>query len=383
MTEHGAARRLAPGGAARRPAGTAMHPIEFGVVVRPRSSGWPSGWRLYDDRADPTFLAVGAVFMLRSPCRSRSAALRSWSRWSSCSCSSRQARRATCASRASLAVRRDARLRLRRRARPHRHPDAATSPLGEKDSSVSTRTSDYATIAPFLRQSPWVGRGPGTFFPPKYDDCSTTSTSARSSRSASSGSVATARVLGRPGGARARRATPVRPRRATASSARCSPRRQLGLTFAAATFDALSFPTCARSAALVLGLSGAWWMCGPEQAGEIPADGSLADGSGQVDRRCIAITNRPPSRGCVSTSTLGGRRDVVPARAGPDDRSWRCRSHRYAERSMSGRSGQAEIDAAEPNASVNVSGRRPHRPAARPRAGAVTARARHRPRRSG
>jgi polysaccharide biosynthesis protein PslJ len=33
------------------------------------------------------------------------------------------------------------------------------------DSSVSTRTSDYAAVASSLRQSPWIGRGPATFLP--------------------------------------------------------------------------------------------------------------------------------------------------------------------------------------------------------------------------
>ena len=33
------------------------------------------------------------------------------------------------------------------------------------DTSVSTRTSDYAAVAPFIRNSPWIGCGPGTFLP--------------------------------------------------------------------------------------------------------------------------------------------------------------------------------------------------------------------------
>ena len=36
---------------------------------------------------------------------------------------------------------------------------------GSSDSSISTRTSDYAAAAPFLRRAPWMGRGPGTFLP--------------------------------------------------------------------------------------------------------------------------------------------------------------------------------------------------------------------------
>ncbi len=36
---------------------------------------------------------------------------------------------------------------------------------GNSDSSISTRTSDYATAAPYIRESLWTGRGPGTFLP--------------------------------------------------------------------------------------------------------------------------------------------------------------------------------------------------------------------------
>lgn len=36
---------------------------------------------------------------------------------------------------------------------------------GQSDSSISTRTSDYAAVAGYLRASPWFGRGPGTFLP--------------------------------------------------------------------------------------------------------------------------------------------------------------------------------------------------------------------------
>lgn len=38
---------------------------------------------------------------------------------------------------------------------------------GNSDSSISTRTSDYAAAEPYVHESPWVGRGPGTFLP-KY-----------------------------------------------------------------------------------------------------------------------------------------------------------------------------------------------------------------------
>jgi O-antigen ligase len=33
------------------------------------------------------------------------------------------------------------------------------------DTSISTRVSDYGAIAPYVRQSPWIGRGPATFLP--------------------------------------------------------------------------------------------------------------------------------------------------------------------------------------------------------------------------
>jgi O-antigen ligase len=38
---------------------------------------------------------------------------------------------------------------------------------GESDTSISTRTSDYDAAEPFISESPWFGRGPGTFLP-KY-----------------------------------------------------------------------------------------------------------------------------------------------------------------------------------------------------------------------
>jgi O-antigen ligase len=36
---------------------------------------------------------------------------------------------------------------------------------GQSDSSVSTRTGDYAAVAHYLRESPWLGRGASTFLP--------------------------------------------------------------------------------------------------------------------------------------------------------------------------------------------------------------------------
>jgi polysaccharide biosynthesis protein PslJ len=37
-----------------------------------------------------------------------------------------------------------------------------------EDSSISYRTNDYATVGDFIRQSPWFGRGPGTFVASSY-----------------------------------------------------------------------------------------------------------------------------------------------------------------------------------------------------------------------
>ncbi len=36
---------------------------------------------------------------------------------------------------------------------------------GQSDSSISTRVSDYAVVARYLRDAPWLGRGPATFLP--------------------------------------------------------------------------------------------------------------------------------------------------------------------------------------------------------------------------
>ncbi|MFI7607397.1 O-antigen ligase family protein [Micromonospora sp. NPDC049366] len=39
---------------------------------------------------------------------------------------------------------------------------------GEQDSSISARTEDYAVVAEFFAQRPWLGRGPGTLIPTIY-----------------------------------------------------------------------------------------------------------------------------------------------------------------------------------------------------------------------
>ena len=36
------------------------------------------------------------------------------------------------------------------------------------DTSITARTSDYDKVAEYVQQSPWIGRGPGTFLPAKY-----------------------------------------------------------------------------------------------------------------------------------------------------------------------------------------------------------------------
>lgn len=39
---------------------------------------------------------------------------------------------------------------------------------GSNDPSVQGRLDDYAYVEPFIRESPWLGRGPGTFIPEHY-----------------------------------------------------------------------------------------------------------------------------------------------------------------------------------------------------------------------
>jgi O-antigen ligase len=145
----------------RRPAGTAGHPIEYGIIV---SSG----------------LAFSIHLLLHDPDRSR---LRRWMPFSMIALGipiaiSRSALLVTLAVLVVFWLGEASAVRVRALAVIVVIGGFVfvTIPgligtlrgfvfAGNSDSSISTRTSDYAEAAPYLRRSPWVGRGPGTFLP--------------------------------------------------------------------------------------------------------------------------------------------------------------------------------------------------------------------------
>jgi hypothetical protein len=128
---------------------------------------------------------------------------------------------------------------------------------GNKDTSIQSRTSSYAYTAPFIHHSPLLGRGPGTFLPSdfKYLDNQYLLTLVEMGLvglAAAATLFVTSACLGR--GSRHRSSTEAD--------------RNLGQMFAgagfaafvsAATYDALSFPTFTVLVALYTGLAGAVW----------------------------------------------------------------------------------------------------------------------------
>lgn len=149
---------------------------------------------------------------------------------------------------------------------------------GQSDSSIATRTSDYAAVARYVRPHPWFGRGGGTFLP--------------SYRILDNQFLLTLIEMGIVGlvcltvlylaisclGRAARR------------HARSDADRSLSQMCAAAgmaslvslfTFDALSFPTFTAFSSLWLGVAGAWWLClvaaRKEQRQPVPTTSSTKD----------------------------------------------------------------------------------------------------------
>ena len=134
--------------------------------------------------------------------------------------------------------------------------------LGQNDLSISTRTSDYAAVAHYLRQSPWLGSGPGTFLPRlRILDNQYLLTLIES------GLVglfvllalfsATA-LLGRSG---RDWHSSVEDRNLGQMFFGCG----LGTIFAAVTFDAFSFPMFTMFSALLAGLAGTYWRLGRQE----------------------------------------------------------------------------------------------------------------------
>jgi len=151
-------------------------------------------------------------------------------------------------------------------------------------------------VAPFLRESPWVGRGPGTFFPPKFETLDNQYLGTLVEMGII-GLVALLVFLIAPAvlarGAR-RRTTDDGDRLFGQMLAAGS----IGMAVAAVTFDALAFPTFARMAGFMLGLSGAWWMVARESVGEMLPDGrpvtaSTAPAPGIASGAATPASGRP------------------------------------------------------------------------------------------
>jgi O-antigen ligase len=237
----------------RRPAGTATHPIEFGCVI---AMALPLALHLARfDRARSAFrrwFPVAAILMGIPVAVSRSAVL------------------------AALVAAIVVFIGLEPRLRPKALAVAAvfivatyaTTPglLGTitglfvnagEDSSISYRTNDYATVGEFVGQSPWFGRGPGTFVAGPYiildnQYLLTAIEIGLVGVAVVIGYLVAAAFLGR-GARHATKAPAVRDLgQAVAATSMAS-------AVAAITFDAFSFLMFAGVVPLCLGLAGALW----------------------------------------------------------------------------------------------------------------------------
>jgi hypothetical protein len=129
---------------------------------------------------------------------------------------------------------------------------------GQSDSSITHRTADYAYAAPFLRNAPWIGRGPATFIPEEFSHILDNQYLHSLIEIGIIGTLVLAAVY----------VTPVFLGRGARYRCTDEAERNLGQMFAgaglgaavaAATFDALSFPTFTALVSIMVGLSGAWW----------------------------------------------------------------------------------------------------------------------------
>jgi polysaccharide biosynthesis protein PslJ len=237
----------------RRPAGTATHPIEFGCVI---AMTLPLALHLarFDlgRSAFRRWFPVAAILMGIPVAVSRSAVL------------------------AALVAAIVVFIGLEPRLRPKALVVAAaflvvtyaTTPglLGTitglfvnagEDSSISYRTNDYATVGEFVRQSPWFGRGPGTFVagPNIILDNQYLLTAIEIGLVGLVvviGYLVTAAFLGR-GARHATKAPAVRDLGQALAAA------SVASAVAAITFDAFSFLMFAGVVPLCLGLAGALW----------------------------------------------------------------------------------------------------------------------------
>jgi O-antigen ligase len=239
-------------GSFNRPAGTALHPIEFGVIVG-TALAFAIHLALYDKSRKfwPRWLCVGLIALAVPVSISRSALLV-----------------AVCvlilfmtgASNA-LRVRSFAVLGIFSVFVFMTVPGLIGTlkgyvTAGSADSSISTRTSDYAAIAPYIRRSPWIGRGPGTFLPSiRILDNQYLLTLIEVGLF---GFVALLALFGAPIalGAAARHWARNEPDRNLAQMFKAA---GLATLVSAVTYDALSFPMFTLFTALWIGMAGGWW----------------------------------------------------------------------------------------------------------------------------
>ncbi len=132
---------------------------------------------------------------------------------------------------------------------------------GESDSSISTRTDDYGAVSSYLRHSPWLGRGPGSFLPSiRVLDNQYLLTLIESGIV---GFLCLLAVLSLPAwlGRGGRRRSDGEAHR---NLGQVLAGTGVGVTAAAATYDAFSFPTFTAVVAIVIGISGAYWRLSRE-----------------------------------------------------------------------------------------------------------------------
>lgn len=127
---------------------------------------------------------------------------------------------------------------------------------GRSDPSISTRTSDYDAVFPFVVERPWLGRGPGTFLPRfRILDNQYLLSLVETGVVGLVALVALFAAVPVLGAAARRWAVEERDRQLGAMFVAAG----FGLLVAMVTFDGLSFPMFTMVAMLVLGSGGAWW----------------------------------------------------------------------------------------------------------------------------
>jgi hypothetical protein len=141
-----------------------------------------------------------------------------------------------------------------------------SSASGNSDNSSQARTKDYAGVAPYIKERPWFGRGPGTFIPSLYRYTDNYYLLAL----VEVGLVGVAAVL-------VVYFTGIRAGRLGRRLSVDEPYRDLGQCFAAtfavmlfisATFDTLSFPMLSGLLFLLFGCSGAYVGIARSEAAE-------------------------------------------------------------------------------------------------------------------